>query len=633
MPVAPYGSWPSPIAPDDLVRGGLRLPGGLLDGSVRYWTEGHPEQAGRVGLWREASDGTRTELTPQGYVRNGVNTYGGGDFTAADGLVAYTSWPDGGVRLIEAGRDVELAPGGPFRYAALSLAPRQRLLFAVREDHSDPDAPETTTVVALDLDHPDPAGGRVLASGADFYAHPSLGPTGLLAWCEWDQPAMPWDETRIVVAPLADPTATRVVAGGPGVSALYPAWAPDGALLFLADASGFWNFVRWDGDGARGLLPAPYDFCGPLWTMAPAPYTVIDDHRIGCCATVEGVVRLGVLDFGGPGPARLHPLPSDAVTAQLGGRGSRCLAVLGFADRPAALVELDWQSGATRELRAVAEPPADPGLVSRARPLTFPGEDGPVHAWYYPPTNPGWRAPTGELPPVQVWSHGGPTAHSGPDFSLAVQFWTSRGIGIVDVNYGGSTGYGRAYRERLRGRWGLVDVADCAGAAAALVAAGLADPDRLSIRGSSAGGFTTLAALVGTDTFAAGISLYGIGDLEALTSDPDAPGGGTHKFEARYLDGLVAPWPEGRQTYLDRSPIHHLDRLGCPMLVLQGTDDVVVPPEQATAIAAAVRAKGLPVRLRMFEDEGHGFRRADSIIAVAQESLAFLAQVHGFVPA
>jgi dipeptidyl aminopeptidase/acylaminoacyl peptidase len=224
---------------------------------------------------------------------------------------------------------------------------------------------------------------------------------------------------------------------------------------------------------------------------------------------------------------------------------------------------------------------------------------------------------------VQVWSHGGPTAFSGPDYSLAVQFWTSRGIGIVDVNYSGSTGYGRAYRERLRGRWGVLDVADCVGAAEALVAAGLADPGRLSIRGSSAGGFTTLAALVGTDTFAAGISLYGIGDLQALT-------GGTHKFEARYLDGLVAPWPEGRAVYVERSPIHHLDRLGCPMLLLQGTEDEVVPPAQATSIAEALAAKGLPVRLRMFEGEGHGFRRADSIVAVAQESLAFLAEVHGF---
>jgi dienelactone hydrolase len=621
MPTAPYGSWPSPISPDDLARGGLRLPGGVVDHGVRYWTEGHPEQGGRVGLWREDPDGTRTELTPQGCVRNGVNSYGGGDFAAAGGLVAYTSWPDGGVHLLEEGRDVELAPGGAFRYAALSLAPRERLLLAVREDHSDPDGPETTTVVALDLDRPDPAGGRVLAAGADFYAHPSLSPDGLLAWCEWDQPAMPWDEARIVVAPLAGPTARRVV-GGPGVSALYPAWTPGGALLFLADSSGFWNFHRWDGGASRPLHAEPYDFCGPLWTMAPVPYTVIDEHRIGCCAVVDGLARLGVLDCG-EDPARLRPLPLDAVTAQLGGRGARCLAVLGFADRPAALVELDWETGGTRELRSVAEPPADPGLVSRARPLEWQGEAGPVHAWYYPPASPGWHAPAGELPPVQVWSHGGPTAFSGPDYSLAVQFWTSRGIGIVDVNYSGSTGYGRAYRERLRGRWGVLDVADCVGAAEALVAAGLADPGRLSIRGSSAGGFTTLAALVGTDTFAAGISLYGIGDLQALT-------GGTHKFEARYLDGLVAPWPEGRAVYVERSPIHHLDRLGCPMLLLQGTEDEVVPPAQATSIAEALAAKGLPVRLRMFEGEGHGFRRADSIVAVAQESLAFLAEVHGF---
>ena len=265
-------------------------------------------------------------------------------------------------------------------------------------------------------------------------------------------------------------------------------------------------------------------------------------------------------------------------------------------------------------------------MISRAEPLTWQGPQGEVHAWYYPPTNPDFTAPQGELPPVQVWSHGGPTGFSGPEFRPATQFWTSRGIGILDVNYGGSAGYGRAYRERLRGAWGIVDVRDCVDAALTLVGQGRADPRRLSIRGGSAGGYTTLAALTSSDVFAAGISLYGVGDLETLATD-------THKFESRYLDRLVAPYPEGREVYLQRSPIHHLDRLSCPMLVLQGGQDKVVPPSQSERIVEAVRARGLPVAYLLFPEEGHGFRRAENQIATAQAALAFLGAVHGFTPA
>ena len=299
---------------------------------------------------------------------------------------------------------------------------------------------------------------------------------------------------------------------------------------------------------------------------------------------------------------------------------------MGYADQPSELIELDWATGATTRLRASADFDVDPTGISVAEPITWASPDGPVHAWYYPPAGAGYRAPDGELPPVQVWSHGGPTAYSPPDFQVAVQFWTSRGIGILDVNYSGSTGYGRAYRQRLRGNWGIADVRDCIQGALALAGAGLADPSRLSIRGGSAGGYTTLAALTTSDVFAAGISLYGIADLETLARD-------THKFESRYTDGLVAPYPEQRQVYAERSPIHHLDRLGCPMLILQGLDDKVVPPDQATAMADAVRAKGLRVRLRMFPGEGHGFRKAETIVAVAQEALSFLGDVHGFAPA
>lgn len=626
----PYGSWQSPITPEDLTRSALRLSPGIIDGSFSYWSEGHPEQRGRVGLWRRDPDNTVTEITAQAYVRTAVNEYGGGDWTACDGLVAYSSWPDGGLYLIEADAEPRLiAPGEDLRYACLFLDPVRRLLLAVREDHRGVGEPQQA-IVALDLDADDSDGGQILAAGCDFYAHPCLSADGRLAWCEWNHPDMPWDQASVVVAPLADPASRTVIESAERVSALYPAWAPDGALIYLSDASGFWNFRRWFAGATHQLCPAPNDFCGPLWVLTPVPYTIIDAGRIGCTWSEDGFTKLGVLDFTGD-TVDLARLNCEAVTAEVSGTGERCLALFGYADRPAELVELDWPSGRFWPIRAASSLQLDPGSISRAEPFSWDSPDGPVHAWFYPPTNAdhspsqSLASPLG-LPPVQVWSHGGPTSFSGPEFRLAVQFWTSRGIGILDVNYSGSTGYGRAYRERLNGNWGLSDVRDCIDGVTALVQAGRADPARLSIRGGSAGGFTTLAALTSSDIFAAGISLYGIGNLETLATD-------THKFEAHYLDRLVASYPAQRQVYLDRSPIFHLDQLSCPMLILQGAEDKVVPIQQAQSMAAAVSEKGIPVQLVVFEGEGHGFRQAATITAVATRALSFLGEVHGFTPA
>ena len=625
MPHAPYGSWSSPITAEDLTAATVGLAYGIVDDGVRYWTQADPSQGGRVSVWRD--DGTsRAEVSPQAYVRSGVNEYGGGDWTVSDGICVYSSWPDGALHVVERGGEPrQFAPGDGLRYGALFLDAGRRLVLAVREDHTRGSEPETT-VVALDLDDPNSDGGRVLARGADFYAHPVLSGDGRLAWVEWDHPDMPWDSTRLVVAPLDDPSATRLVGGGAGVSAVYPAWSADGSLVFLADPGGFWNFHSFDSAATRLLYDAPADFCGAPWTLGPAPYCVIDAERIGCSVLVHGFASLAVLHHRPGEPGRLALVESEAVSALVSGSGTRALALLGYPDRPAALVEVDWDARDLSVVKASSDRVLDPGLVSRAEPFSWQGPQGEVHAWYYPPTNPGFTAPEGELPPVQVWSHGGPTGFSGPEYRLATQFWTSRGIGILDVNYGGSAGYGRAYRERLNGNWGVVDVRDCVEGALALVGQGRADRARLSIRGGSAGGFTTLAALTFADVFAAGISLYGIGDLEALATD-------THKFESRYLDRLVAPYPAGRAVYLERSPIHHLDRLSCPMLVLQGGQDKVVPPGQAERVVEAVRARGLPVAYLLFPDEGHGFRRAENQIATAQAALAFLGAVHGFSPA
>ena len=627
MRITPYGAWPSPIAATDLTATVVGLDRGVVDGNRALWTEAHPEQGGRVSLWATEAGGDPVELTPDHNVRNAINEYGGGAWAAAQGLVVYSTAPSGELYLRgpRGGRRL-LAPGGEHRYGCLLLLPKQRIVLAVREDHTDGDI-ATQCLVRLDLNTMNPDGGTVLASGAHFYASPALRADGMLAWVEWQLPSMPWDATRLIVAPLDHPEEAIQVAGGPQESAVFPAWAPGGSLVYLSDAAGHWNFHRWDGEESRRLHRHAWDFCGPMWVPDPAPYTILDDGRIGCSWLENGISRLGLLAPGGPaGDWLLEPIETGAVSCAISGTGARVVALLGYAERPAELHLLDLLGGSDRVLRRTAARVLPEGLISRAQPLSWDSPDGPVHAWYYPPTNANYYAPAGELPPVQVWSHGGPTAFSDASFALRTQFWTTRGIGILDVNYSGSSGYGRAYRQRLAGRWGIVDVRDCVDGAAALVEAGLADPLRLSIRGGSARGYTTLAALTFTDVFAAGISLYGIGDLESLTT-------GTHKFESGYNDWLIAPWPEGRKTYRDRSPINHLDQLSCPMLILQGRLDKVVPPDQAEAMAAAVRAKGLPVELIWFDNEGHGFRSAESIIATARAALAFLGRAHGFRPA
>ena len=628
MTIAPYGSWPSPICTADLVAGsaGLGRSTGLIVKDTAYWTQANAAEGGRITLWRAGLDGSgQQEVAPGRYVRNSINEYGGGAWTAAllDGqqVVVYSDWPSGDVHLVVDGTDSVVAPGGDLRYGSLFLDVVNKIVLAVREDHRAPGLP-VNTIVVLDLHGPNTDGGRVLAQGADFYARPTSDARGLVAWMQWDFPNMPWDVTSLMVAALDGSAEPRQIDGD--ASVVYPCWTPGGSLIYLSDESGFWNFKRWNGARTVALHQHPWDFCGPMWTPDQEPYALIDATHIGCVWKDDGFDHLGVLDTT---TGELRPIGSPAVDIRVFGHGAQSIALMGYADKPSELVVLDWKTGRTDVLASndAAATPDLAGCISVAQPIVFDGELGPVNAWYYPPTNANCTAPDGELPPVQVWSHGGPTGFASPAFSLETQFWTSRGIGIIDVNYSGSAGFGRDYRNRLKDQWGVIDVADCSQAVLALVDRGLADPKRLSIRGGSAGGYTTLAALVFTDVFAAGVSLYGIGDLEAMVTD-------THKFESRYLDGLVAPYPQGRQTYIERSPQYHLDGLSCPMLILQGADDKVVPPQQAYEMAAAVEAKGLPVRLIVFEGEGHGFRKAESIIATEQAVLDFLGDVHGFTP-
>jgi dipeptidyl aminopeptidase/acylaminoacyl peptidase len=479
--------------------------------------------------------------------------------------------------------------------------------------------------VALDLDGPNPDGGAVLCAGADFYSTPELSASGRMAWTQWHHPSMPWDSTTIMVGNLSGSTImnSQPVAGGPSESALQPRWLDD-RLIFVSDLSNWWNLYLWEEDSVRPLCATEAEFCEPQWFLGQRPYVIIDDDHLLCSINRSGEQSIAVVRISDGGLQQLTSSGTAAPSLDVAGRNAA--AVLNSPDKPSRLALLDLDQRDWRVVRSSSAMNIDAASISTARPVSWIGEQGTVYGFFYPPRNARYGAPAGSLPPLITLSHGGPTGFAGADFKIAYQFWTSRGFAILDVNYSGSAGFGRVYRDRLRGRWGVVDVQDCIAGAVSMGTQRLVDPARLAIRGVSAGGLTTLAALTATDRFAAGISLYGIADLEGLATD-------THKFEARYVDSLIGPYPQDRASYVERSPIHHLDQVSAPILLLQGNDDKVVPPKQAEMMADAARQKGLPVAMIMFEGEGHGFRRAETIKAATEAQIYFLGRILGFEPA
>jgi dipeptidyl aminopeptidase/acylaminoacyl peptidase len=600
-----------------------------LDGNRLYWLETRADQGGRTSLWRRDSSGERVELTPDHYVRTRVHEYGGGEYAVDRGVVVFSDFHDGRLYVARDGTSISplTAEDGDVRFADLRVHADRDLVLAVREDHRGPDE-AVNTVVAIDLKTAGQGVGNVLCSGADFYSTPELSSDGRLAWVEWDHPSMPWDATRVCAGDFdgSSVESVRTVAGAPTESAVQPRWAGD-QLVFVSDRSGWWNLYLDDDGGAHALHPAAASFAEPQWTHGMTPYAVVDPGRLLCAYRDDGRLRLGMLDIAS---GQLDELGLAGEAWSLSTRDGRAALSLHHRDRAPELVVLDLDSEQVEVVRVAGELPFGAEWVSKPQRVSWSSEDGEVHGWYYPPTHPETDPDQGtgrtELPPLMTISHGGPTSFSPAVFRLAVQFWTTRGVAVLDVNYGGSAGYGRDYRERLRGRWGLVDVRDCAAGAVAMGDQGLADPARLAIMGGSAGGYTTLQALTTTRTFAAGISLFGVGDLETLARD-------THKFESRYLDGLIGQYPARRELYVERSPINHVDDLAAPILLLQGSDDRVVPPNQAETMADAARAKKLAVALVIYPGEGHGFRRAETIKASYEAQLSFLGQIFDFVPA
>lgn len=614
MTTIAYGAWPSPLTVDEVLAGASGFAEVRTDGESVLWLESRPGENGRSTIMRLDPDAAApTELSPEWDVRTRHGEYGGGAWAVDQGVVVACDDRTRQLWLLREGIWTPLsAPTADLRYGDLRLHTARGLLLAIQEEHRVEGEP-VARIVAFDLPatgSSDVAQPRVLVEGADFYSDPELSADGMLAWCQWQHPNMPWDHTTLVTAPMAAGGHPVISEAGQtviseGAAALHPRWTPAG-LLFVTDQSGCWNWHLATPEATRAVSRTPYDHEDPQWTLGNqtwAAWPPSNPRVVVGMRYREGQAEVVAAGLGERGEA-LMTVPDLALVGSLAASENAVWAILGFTDRPGEVVRIDPQSGQVTTVARAGQAP-DAATVSVPESLSTNGRHGQVQAWFYRPHLPGITAPTGDLPPLIVLSHGGPTGMSHPSWSSKLQYWTSRGFAVVDVNYGGSTGFGREYRNRLRGNWGVVDVDDCRCVVEYLVSQGRVDARRVVITGGSAGGYTTLQSLVTTDVYTAGVSRYGIGDLAMLASD-------THKFESRYLDGLVGEWPAEEQIYTDRSPIHHVDKLSVPMLILQGTDDKVVPPSQAESMAQAVKATGQPVAMVMFEGEGHGFRGVES---------------------
>ena len=626
--VAPYGSWKSPITTALIVSGAVGLGKIALEGDDVYWVEMRPSEGGRMVIVRRSPGGSTTDLTPESYsVRTRVHEYGGSAYLVNNGVVYFSNFSDRRLYRQDPGSEPRaITPDAPLRYADGVFDERRGRIVCVREDHSG-DGEPVNTIVGVDSEGREQQ--RVLFSGSDFCAAPRVSPDGTrLAWLAWDHPNMPWDGTRLMLAEvLADGSLgePEVVAGGADESVLLPLWSPEGELHFVSDRNGWWNLYRWSNGAVAPVLEMQAEFARPQWVFDAAAYGFLGDGRIACSYVERGVWNIGVIDPGSGQLTRLDLPYTEMGRGELRASGNRVVFSAGASDRAMAVMSLDVASGDVETLQQAHELDVDPAYLSAPEAVEFETADGKTaHAFYYPPRNPDFAGPEGEKPPLLVKSHGGPTAAAQTALDLGIQFWTSRGFGVVDVNYGGSTGYGTEYRRRLNGTWGITDVEDCVNAARFLAERGDVDGERLAIDGASAGGYTTLAALTFHDVFRAGASLYGVSDLEALAKE-------THKFESRYLDSLVGPYPERRDLYAERSPINHTHLLSCSLLLLQGLEDEIVPPNQAEMMFEAVKAKGLPTAYISFEGEQHGFRRSENIERALQAELYFYSRVFGFV--
>lgn len=616
----PCGSWPSPLPVEQAAGAQRRLMQPRLHAGAVHWLEGRPQEGGRV-VWMREQGGQVQALTPRPFsVRSRAHEYGGGAHAPTDGGLFFCNDADQCIYVIEETGPRAVTQPGPRRFADLAWDGVRERLICVCEDMSGTRAEDSLVAVS-------PADGAVtpLMQGHDFFSSPVLSPDGRqLAWLCWDDPQMPWDGSELW---LADFTAAgalhkpRRVAGGPQESIFQPRWSPDGKLHWVSDRSGFWNIYR-DEDGApAAVCPDAADYGYAQWNFGMSSYGFLDGQRIAAVRVERG--RSELVSIESDGQRRVLETRYSHIE-HLDAAGGRIACIGGAPD--AAPAVLAGEPGSLQPVSGVGFTLAA-GYVSRARAVSFPTSGGEeAHGWYYPPTHAECEVPAGERPPLILRCHGGPTSMNGAVLEPRVQFWTSRGFAVLDLNYRGSTGYGRGYRRSLTGQWGVKDVEDCVHALAWLAREGLADGRRAAVSGSSAGGFTALATVTFRDAFQACSVQYGISELETAMTD-------THKFEARYGDTLLGPWPAAQETYRARSPLHAAERIRVPVIFFQGLKDTVVPPDQTARMVLALKGNRVPVACLTFPEEGHGFRRAETLEAVLAAELAFYAQVFGLKPA
>ncbi|MEL6492667.1 MAG: S9 family peptidase [Cyanobacteria bacterium J06621_3] len=627
----PYGSWQSPITSDLIVSSSIRLGKVQLDGADIYWSELRPTESGRQLVVRYGPEdelGTVNDLIPAPFnVRTRVHEYGGGAYLVHKGTIYFSNFTDQRLYVQKSGQEPvpltpEVTPAAGLRYADAVMDTKREQLICVTEDHRQ-SGEAINAIATIPL-----AGGtpKIIVSGNDFYSSPRLSPDGTeLAWITWNHPQMPWDGTELWLATVKEDgslSRPRKLVGNIKESVCQPRWSPGGTLHFISDATGWWNLYRWEGERGEPLFPMEAEFSGPQWSFGQSSYGFEDNTTILCTYVEQGIRKLARLDTF----ARLM----DELDIDYCGIGSLQVSTgvavfLGASTtRPSEVVRLNLDTLQTTVLRKSSTLEIEAGYLSEPEVISFPTTGGlNAYGIYYRPQNKDYETLVTEQPPLLVKTHGGPTAAASSALNPSIQYWTSRGFAVLDVNYGGSTGYGRAYRNRLKKRWGIVDVDDATNGALYLVEQAKADKDRLAIDGGSAGGYTTLAALTFREVFKAGASYYGVSDMSALAAE-------THKFESRYLDSLVGPYPEKKDVYEARSPINAVDQLSCPIIFLQGSEDKIVPPNQAEEMVNALKAKGIPVAYLLFEGEQHGFRKAENIKRALDAELSFYSQIFGF---
>ena len=630
---APFGSWKSPITSALLTSSGIGFSELHFSNGDLYWLESRPDEAGRVAIVRSGPSGSPVDAIPQTFnARTRAHEYGGGAYFVHGGTIFFSNFKDQRLYRQDAGRTPfaitpEPETAGTLRHADGRVTPDGRLIISVREKHQE-GREAINEIVALPADGSSQP--RIILCGYDFYSFPRIRPDGKqLAWTCWRHPQMPWDGTELWVGDLSPDgwvSSARRVAGSATESIFQPEWSADGTLYFTSDRTGWWNLYAERSGKIVPIFETNGEIGGPQWLFGYSRYALLSNDRIACIVDKNGFEEIVVVDTrSGERHSPLQPYSLYGSIRSDG--GDRLFLTAASASKAAEVAVFDVRRSTTKVLKRSLELTIDAGYISEPEAIEFPTSNGlTAFALFYPPKNKDFSAPSGQRPPLLVISHGGPTSATTPALRLSVQYWTSRGFAVVDVNYGGSTGYGRAYRERLKGQWGVVDVDDCINAARYLERRRDVDGKRMAIRGGSAGGYTTLCALVFHNVFAAGASYYGVADLETLAKD-------THKFASRYEDSMVGPYPEAAELYRQRSPVHFADRLSCPVILLQGLEDKVVPPSQAELMIAALRAKKLPFAYVAFPTEGHGFREAANIQRSIEAEMYFYSRIFGFSPA